>query len=106
MRKIEDEYEAQTPLQATTSLPPGTRRRPRSFLTLRKTTCKRLGDIVSWYVSKGPRCVPTTIAEAADLFLSTLVPLNAPILSIPEKGPAIDEEPANHQRLFRPCSKR
>jgi hypothetical protein len=76
MRKIEDEYEAQTPFQATTLSRQELDDAQGAFLTLRKNNVqKTLGDIVSWYVSKGPRCVPTTITEAADLFLSTLVPL-------------------------------
>jgi hypothetical protein len=73
MRKIVDQYEAQTPYQATTLTREQLDDAQGAFLTLRDNKVgKTLGEIVSWYVSKGPRCLPITLTEAADRFLRTL----------------------------------
>jgi hypothetical protein len=75
MRKTEDEYEAKTPFQVTTLSRQELDDAQGAFLTLHDNKVeKTLGEIVSWYVAKGPRCVPTSMAEAVDMFLATLSP--------------------------------
>jgi hypothetical protein len=77
MRQIEDQYEAKTPYQATTLSRQELDDAQGAFLTLHENKVeKTLGEIVSWYVQKGPRCVPITVSEAVDKFLSTLKPIS------------------------------
>ncbi|MGD1030093.1 MAG: hypothetical protein ABSA05_03040 [Opitutaceae bacterium] len=73
IRKLEDQYEAKTPYQATTLTREQLDDAQGAFLTLRDNRIgKTLGEIASWYVAKGPRCVPITIAEATKTFLSAI----------------------------------
>jgi hypothetical protein len=73
IRKLEDEYEARTPYQATTLTRAELNDAQGAFLTLRDNKInKTLGEIVSWYATKGPRCAPITVADAIDKFRASL----------------------------------
>lgn len=73
MRKTEDEYEAKTPFQVTTLSRQELDDAQGAFLTLRDNKVeKTLGEIVSWYVAKGPRVQPITVGKAVEKFMGTL----------------------------------
>ena len=73
MRKIVDQYEAKTPYQATTLTREQLDDAQGAFLTLKQNKVENtLGEIVTWYLTKGPRCEPITLADAVDKFLGTL----------------------------------
>lgn len=73
MRKIEDQYEAKTPYQATTLTREQLDDAQGAFLTLNQNKVENtLGEIVTWYLTKGPRCEPITLTDAVDKFLGTL----------------------------------